>query len=750
MESPQLPGNTTTDSISSQLFGTHINRTPAGPGAVVKGVSSTVNSALYAGQQFIQYGVSLGTYSEKPLIVLRRVEDSYVNVSQMLHILVALKYFTSDQVQAFISNDVISNPQYFIDRKDSGTPVFADLSHHELPQVRGVWVPYDKAVAIAVKFDLYKILKRLFLVDVHDYEKLPAFELSASPVKVEKRASNQMLDESPTKKRKTSTSKSSTQSLLESILASNTNSPCLLPPVTIDENNREIIAEVKAQFSEIFKNDGDKVASYTSEEISSRFAQIFQKCSSAKISASTVLDVPLDALGRTALHYAATLASPDLVGSFIELKICSPIRGDNNGESALVASIQVTNSMERGNFTQMLNDWLWPNLWLFDNKRQSILHHLTLVATNNYQSGKFYLQKILEWVIANPDRSKNLNRFCKEIVNAKESQDGSTALHWAGNNELKWFVYLLLELNADPEIANNLGVKPTDFDCVKQVSAARNTYKQNQQSAAAIKVLCQDLDVSGESEEYIVLLVLTGVEFLNKLTPYSAVGAIEEFASQEDSEEKPAASTNGGSFSLHSLKILNSIQELLATTNSEFEKVITAKKSEINNLNSELRDATILTANNRFVIKKVSDKINQIDTLKLQLANVNEKLQMLKAETTGSEYFKEEEGDDAEPRMVSADEPYIIQSIFDQVSSGEPIDATPELLQSLPPVNVLRAQLAAYEELNANLEKEAECLRDYSALTSKFKKVVSFCTGVNVEEVDDLLDGLLEAVEGQQ
>lgn len=755
MESPQLQGNTTTDSISSQLFGTHINRTPAGPGAVVKGVSPTISSALYAGQQFIQYGVSLGTSSEKPLIVLRRVEDSYVNVSQMLQVLVALKYFSPEQVQAFINNEVISNPQYTLDQKDSSAAMYTDLSHHELPQVRGVWVPYDKAVAIAVKFDLYKILRRLFLVDVHDYDKLPVFE-TTSPMKAEKRTSSQILDESPTKKRKTSLpahseSESLTQSLLESILASNTNSPSLLPPVTVDENNSDLIAKVKVQFSEIFKNDGGKTNSFTSEDIASRFSSIFQKCSSAQINASSVLDVPLDALGRTALHYAATLASPDLVGNFIQLKICSPIRGDNNGESALVASIQVTNSMERGNFTNLLSDWLWPNLWLFDSKHQSILHHLILVATNNYPSGKFYFQKILEWVISNPDQSKNLNHFCKKIVNAKESQDGNTALHWAGNNELKWFIYLLLELNADTDISNNVGVKPMDFDCVKQVSAIRNTYKQNQQSASAIKVLCQSLDVSGESEEFLILLVLTGVEFLNKLTPYNAVEIMEEYSNQDAAELKPEHSLGSNQSMLHSSRILSTIQELLATTNSEFEKVISTKKAEINNLNHELRDATILTANNRFVIKKVTEKINQIDSLKLQLANVNEKLQMLKAETSesgGAEDIKT--GDDGELQKISADDPFVIKSIFDKVSSDEPIEATPEILLSLPPVNVLRAQLAAYEELNANLEKEAECLRDYSALTAKFKKVVSFCTGVNVEEVDDLLDGLLEAVEGQQ
>lgn len=749
MESPQLASNTTTDSISTQLYGTHINRTPANANMAVKGVSSTVSSALYSGQQFIQFCVTLAGAPDKALLVLRRVEDSYVNVTQMLHILVLLNYFTSDQVSAFLKNEVVSNPQYLPEQNGSNTSVYADLSDHELPQIRGIWVPYDKAVAIAVKFDLYKLLRKLFLVDVHDYDKLPKFESASSPQRADKRNLDQIPDESPSKKRKTSSvaiqnQKLQSKSMLESILAANTNSPSLLPPVSLNDAHRDLITEVKALFSEIFKTDGKGGRAYTSSEIATRFTPIVKKCESANLSPSSILDIPLDQLGRTALHYASTLGSANLVGAFIEHKICSPIRGDNNGESALVASIQVTNSMEKGTFSEMVEIWLWTNLWLLDNKHQSILHHIILIAVNNMKSAKFYLEKILEWVISNPDKQKNLYNLCNTVINAKESQDGCTPLHWAGNNEFKWFVFLLLELQADPEARNNLGVKPMDFDCVKQVVAIRNKFKENPQSTLAVKILLEELDASSETDEYLILLVLTGVEFLSKLASYPSVGVLEDFSDNVVEVKAPESTSSV----LHSSKILNSIQELLASTNNEFEKVINAKKAEINSLNKELRDATILTANNRFVVKKVSEKINSIDSLKLQLANVNEKLQMLKAETEDNDSeVKEEELDHLE---LNADDPYIIRPIYEKLVNNEPIVPTPELLQMLPSVKDLKAQLAAYEELNSNLEREAECLLDYSALTSKFKKVVSFCTGVNVEEVDDLLDGLLEAVEGQQ
>ena len=745
MESTEVAGNTSTDSISARLYGTHINRTPTGSGSVIKDASATVYSALYANQQFIQLSVTLKS-ADKPMIVLRRVEDSYVNASQMLHILVALNYFTADQVKAFLDNKVVSNPQYLSQTYGTSEPLLADLSDHHLFQIRGIWIPYDKAVSIAVNFDLYKLLRKLFLVDVHDYDKFPAYE-ELSPQPTEKRPSEEARETSPTKKIKkhSSGTKLLIQTLLESIIATNINRPSVLPPVVVNDN-AELIAEAKAQFSEIFKTNGKDSQFYTSDEISTRFASIILECSAANIKPSSVLDVPLDPLGRTALHYAATLAADNLVGILIELKINSPIRGDNNGESPLVASVQVTNAIEKGNFLSMLSKYLWPNLWLFDNKCQSILHHLILVASHNYKGAKFYFGKILEWVITNPDRTKNLHAFCRNIVNAKEAQDGSTALHWAGNNELKWFIFLLLELNANPEAVNNLGVKPIDFDCVKQVVALRNAYRQSPVSSLAVKTLLEGLDDVNEDDEYLILLVQTGVEFLNKLAPFENVGVLEELSR---ASAEPATKAATSTSTLQSLKILNSIQELLVSNNVEFENVINAKKAEINALNDELRDATILTANNRFVIRKVSEKISSIDMLKLQLANVNEKLQMLKAETTDNENnnsMKEEECTES----INVDEPFIIKSIYDKLVNDEPIEPTTELMDSLPPTKDLRAQLAAYEELNASLEREADCLQDYSALTCKFKKVVSFCTGVNLEEVDDLLDGLLAAIEGQQ
>ncbi|GEQ70177.1 hypothetical protein JCM33374_g3853 [Metschnikowia sp. JCM 33374] len=778
MDSPQHIGDTTANSISSQLYGTHLHRTTPGvatASAVPKHAPPKVCSAVYSGQKFLQLTVPLvagdsarkgngHTLSQSSVMVLRRVQDSYVNVSQMLQILVVLEHYTADQLGAFFRNEITSNTQYLPESSANSLPLFNDFSSHEVHQIRGLWIPFDKAISIAVKFDIYKLIKPLFLVDVHDFDKLPKSDSSVVAVSPPSPSKRVLADQgpdsfadSPTKKRKTTTNINGVQAPklnFNILVSSNTNYPYTLPPLSFDDKHRGLIAEAKLVLNEIFK-DAEK-DNLSSEDVESRFHTIFEKCKAQGVPPSTILDVHLDNRGKTALHYAATLANEKLARSLIQLKICSPVRGDNKGESPLTATIQVTNAMQKGNFPDMLDAWLWPNLWLFDNKNQSFLHYLIQGASKNPKSSKFYLGKILEWVIASPQKKQHLDTLCNKVVNAQETQRGNTALHLAGENGLKWFVFLLLELDADVTLANNMGVRPNSFDCVNQVVDARKAFKNNPTSPATTAALLEALEADDDIDDYLVSLVHTGVEFWKKSIPFSHVGELEE---QDDVVSKPndkelTPTSEVSSSSLLSNKIFKSIQDLLSNTNEEYEKVIHSKKAEINNLNRELRDATIVTANNRLIAKNIASKMTQVDTMKLQMMNLNDKMQMLKRElgNVGDEdaFNPEWEVDTASLEKYDADEPFIIKGIYDKLVKGEEAQPTPDLIQSLPPSEVLRARLRAYEEVNSNLEKELENLVDYGELTAQFKKVVSSCTGVDINEVDELLDGLLEAVEGQQ
>lgn len=732
MDSPLNVGDTTTNSIQHLLSDTHLNTS----------CSTTVNSAVYSDEKVIQLNLVIQTNEKEdgrkkeddPIVILRRVQDSYINISQLFSILLKIGHLSEAQLTNFLNNEILTNTQYL--SSGGSNPQFNDLRNHEVRDLRGLWIPYDRAVSLALKFDIYELAKSLFLIDVHDYDDLPKVVTANKRSLYEGSADGEKdagLTGSPSKKQKIQADKmngdqADIQSILKKTIQENKSFPRTLPPLASDEENSELESDIKLKFSEIFKKDNTSELSYT--DIKSTFQNILQN---KQENLRLLTDISLDQLGKTALHFASTLASLDLVSAFIKLGLCSPIRGTTSGRSPLISAILVTNSMERGNFAELLSA-LWPNLWLYDNKNWSFLHHLAFQASKNLESSKFYLRKILEWVIADSGKKQDsLTTLSRELINLQDEESGNTCLHLAAESESRWFVNIFLELNADVNLVNKTGVKPADFDIVKDILTERKNGAESKSGT--------------EHDNYILELVRTSMEFHNKKLELGVNPESEdEDNTIKEEGSKPKKLASGSS---SSNKIFQSIQDLLSNTNHEYDNIIKTKRLQINNLNQSLHDATIVTANNRFVTNKISEKLAYLDNLKLQMANISDKLQLAQKEIPADLKVENEN----ENTKFDSDEPFIIKPIYERLIQGEAADSikpTDEILSQLPPLPILKARIKAYQEINSKIESELTNLLDYSELTSKFKKVVSFCTGVDINEVDELLDGLLEAVEGQQ
>lgn len=80
----------------------------------------------------------------------------------------------------------------------------------------------------------------------------------------------------------------------------------------------------------------------------------------------------------------------------------------------------------------------------------------------------------------------------------------------------------------------------------------------------------------------------------------------------------------------------------------------------------------------------------------------------------------------------------------------EPFVMTPEkraYIATLPSTAILNARVAAYRKHNAHLEDEAKTLQSQSGdLESHLRKIVSLCTDISEEKVDEMVDGLIAAV----
>ncbi|CCE85959.1 Piso0_005601 [Millerozyma farinosa CBS 7064] len=727
MESPINVGDTTTNSIQNLLSETHIN-TPR--------YTSTINSAVYSGLNVIQLTLTIQNPKNEDgdsgkaskVIILRRVQDSYVNISQLLSILVKMGHFNQTRLNNFLNNEIITNPQYSADEK--GINVYVDWVDHEVKQLRGLWISYDKAVSLALKFDIYELTKLLFLVDVHSFEDLPKIYESSS-----KRASEE-LDESDTEmasplKRQKISQADEFQSDIDirnatiTMAKENPNNPYTLIPLEIKPEDADLVSDIKQKYSEIFKKDSTSEASY--ELIKSLFQDL------PKIgpdSVHSLTDIALDQQGKTALHFAASLASQDLVSHLASLKLCSPIRGTSHGESPLVSMITVTNAMEKGNFVSLLDSWLWPCLFLLDNNNWSFLHYMISQYSKKAELSNFYSSKILEWLISSDlGKSNNLfYKFLRDVLNTKDKKDGNTALHLASEKQAAWFIELLVALKADVNVPNKMGVKPIDYDIVKDILSNKKPGENASRK---------------DSDGYLFELISTNVDLIEKKEQLGVNGVddVSNIPSEIESSTHSNCTTDS-----QSSKILQSINHLLLSSNKEYERIIRSKKKQISSISEQLHQSTIITANNKFLVSKISEKLMDLENLKVQMSNISEKLQLIQKE------LPEEKADLKEDEEVNTDEPYIIKPIYDKVISYEDAKFEPdeELLSNIPSTKILKARIKAYEEINNKMESEFEALADYSELTSKFKKVVSFCTGVSENEVDELLDGLLEAVESQQ
>lgn len=192
------------------------------------------------------------------------------------------------------------------------------------------------------------------------------------------------------------------------------------------------------------------------------------------------LDMPIDLQSHTALHWAATLARMPLLRALIAAG-ASPARVNASGETALMRACLVTNSQDHNSFPDLL-EVLGGTIEARDHKGRTVLHHIAVTSAvkGRNAASRYYLESLLEWVVRQGSAPNSQNtqtngngsqaaspkmgiaRFMSEIVNAQDSV-GDTALNIASRIGNRSIISQLLEVGADPNIANRVGLRPLDF-----------------------------------------------------------------------------------------------------------------------------------------------------------------------------------------------------------------------------------------------------------------------------------------------
>ncbi|KAI5779229.1 hypothetical protein EDC01DRAFT_308917 [Geopyxis carbonaria] len=407
-------------------------------------------------------------------------------------------------------------------------------------------------------------------------------------------------------------------------------------------------------------------------------------------------DIPVDGMGNSSLHWAASLANITHIRALIA-RGASIYRVNDGGESALVRGVFCTNNFDMSSFPQLLNI-LHPIISITDNNGRTILHHIALKSGMKGRSadGRYYLHCLLEFIAKHGASSTqrgsgpkvmNLGKFIAEIVNAQD-KSGDTALNIAARIGNRSIVNPLLEVGADSNIPNRAGLRPVDFG------------------------------IGGEPA----------------LVPKA----------KEQSWTVPPAVVQKREDIVHSMK------EVIAGIEKEFQGEIELKQEQVSSTLNQLREATLRLGKERDSMNQLRQRSRENAELRQHCRNLRRAIEEENARF--SETFTSTNGDMAivVSGKQSADAAYALQTqLLAPVDTISNLSSQQlEYVKSLPSSVTLKARLRAYRLNDDALKDKAARLHDRSTeLEEKFRRVVALCTGVEDDRVDSLLEGLVQAVE---
>lgn len=429
------------------------------------------------------------------------------------------------------------------------------------------------------------------------------------------------------------------------------------------------------------------------------------------------LEMPVDNTAHTALSWAATLARVPLLKQFIA-KGASIFRVNRVGETALMKACVVTNNLDMGTFPDIL-ELLGPTIELRDARGRTVLHHIAITSAvkGRSQASKYYLESLLEFVVRQGSapnsqqsftngppalRSIGIGRFMSEIVNVQD-KSGDTALNIAARIGNRSIISQLLEVGADPSIANRSNLCPIDF----------------------------------------------GIGDPTDTETRAVVG----FRDSEKVLSKEARESSG--------EIINSISTLLTETENEFTAEMDAKQAQIDAIHVKLRESSAILGQERNRLESLKKETKEREERKMKIANLRRASEEERAKLTQMQKQYGRLNGEAEMRLGDADKGLAIPggavpaNVLSNINPGshqpQVLDpAQRQVLASLPPSHILQARLNAYRANNEALSEGVQSLKVKSSeLASKYRKIIGLCTGVAEEEVDNHLGNLLRSMESE-
>lgn len=332
---------------------------------------------------------------------------------------------------------------------------------------------------------------------------------------------------------------------------------------------------------------------------------------------------------------------------------------------------------------------LHPSIRTIDTSRKSVLHHIVSLAGVKGRSGaaRYYLDQIFFWI------AKHQGGDFKSLVDLQD-EHGDTALNIAARVGNRSLVRTLLDVGANRLLPNKLGLKPGDF----------------------------------------------GVES-------------EELSSGPRGEDLLASLRSGPSAPIKkSQDVIADMTAMIQGLSAEFQGEIKSKQDALDVTQAHLRAATRELAEQRKQIQTWQAKSGELDRLKQRIRNVEQAFaDEDQFDWTGRTNCN---GEDAREKAGPAFQRRGTNSTL--IGMSGPVDMVFNLEPEPPvpmtdtPANLirLRRQKMWHARTEDLIKERLQSLQGVSAEKEyQCKKVVSLCTGIAIDKIEEMLENLVIAVE---
>ncbi|KAK3847930.1 MAG: hypothetical protein J3R72DRAFT_378694 [Linnemannia gamsii] len=400
------------------------------------------------------------------------------------------------------------------------------------------------------------------------------------------------------------------------------------------------------------------------------------------------IDLVIDDQGHTALHWAAALARIQVLELLVQ-KNADVRRVNHNGESALIRAVLVTNNYDKQSFPHLLSI-LHRVIPTVDHKSRTMLHHIAMMAgvRGRGAASRYYMECLLEWI------ARNGGDFAS-LVDIQD-KNGDTALTIAARVGDRYLARFLIDVGANREIENKVGLRAGDFGV-------------------------DDLE-KGPSE-----------------TP---------FVPRAFTSAPPSKDDNGK----RGKDVMHVVQKMVDELDVEFSQEIMARQGQLKDTQSLLRNATReLTETRRSIVDyraqalRVAEAQQKIKNLSISLEEESQRTRSQKGYNSKVRSSSSNEDIDA---LFNFRKPAADGTMTTGAVEGGEQDVKARERMAEDDLILLRSRVFAYQKNDDELAVElAEAKSKTSANELLCKKVIAICCNIPLDKVDEMLVPLTLAVE---